>query len=235
MHTSIWVGCYTVSIHSSRWININTHSHTHTRTSEQRHTHICAHSSLSSKGKTLCECIEGARTYSCDHLLLLLYVPGPVILHFSNRESENNDPNNVFVTATAAFVRKILSTYQRTHTQHRRNHSTFYNEALIACSFARFLLLCGILWVFDHASSFLNASEKIQPGGFFLSARSLASLFAYFAFLCHLRTQVHSKTIISFLWRYVYQWIHSLGFLSFPNWLKMYTTAFCIRLMSKFR
>lgn len=118
MHTSIWVGCYTVSIHSSRWININTHSHTHTRTSEQRHTHICAHSSLSSKGKTLCECIEGARTYSCDHLLLLLYVPGPVILHFSNRESENNDPNNVFVTATAAFVRKILSTYQRTHTQH---------------------------------------------------------------------------------------------------------------------
>lgn len=59
-----------------------------------------------------------------------------------------------------------------------------------------------------------NSSRRFFP------LLALAGLFAYFAFLCHLRTQVHSKSIIPFLRRYVYQWIHSLGFLSVPKLIK---------------
>lgn len=98
----------------------STHTHTHIRihgrVSKGTHTHVhIAH--CRQREKPLCECIEGARTYSCDHLLLLLYVPGPVILHFSNRERARITTLTTFLLQRRLllFVKFCRLTNEHTH------------------------------------------------------------------------------------------------------------------------
>lgn len=130
---------------------------------------------------------------------------------FFQIETQRITTLTMFLLQRRLLLFEILSSYQRTHTRTRGHtysqqyyYSTFYNEALIACSFARFLLLCGFLWVFDHASIFCPeciAERKINPEVFPVSV--FRQLICLFRVLMSWYTQVHFKSIISFCWRYV--------------------------------
>lgn len=84
---------------------------------------------------------------------------------FFSKSRENNDPNNVFATATAAFVQTFVDLPTNTHTRTRFSWfiSTFYNEALLA----GFFLLCVDFYEYLIMQEFFKNSSQNQPNGFF--------------------------------------------------------------------
>lgn len=102
-----------------------------------------------------------------------------------------------FLLLRRLLLFKILSTYQRTYTDtHIRPFVT--KHLLLACSLLFVVWIFMSIWSCKH---FSKCIKKINPEVFFLFF-SLASMFAYFAFYV-MYAQVHSESIISFLWRYI--------------------------------
>lgn len=175
------------------------------------HAHICAHSSLIVKGKnSIRTCIEGART----HFLVIIYCccficPGPSFCIFQiKRESER-----ITTLTTFLLQRRLLlfDNFCRLTNEHRHTHTLscirpfITKHLLLARSLASYCCVWNFMSIWSCKHFFSKCIERIlNPEVFSLLALSLVSLFAYFAFLCHLRTQVHSKPIISLLWRYMF-------------------------------